>query len=106
LAHWLPLISGPGGPPARGAHPSTGRPGNYVGPAHAEDAGAGAHVFNVACNGKAVLHDFDLFLEAGENRPVVKRIPGLEPNSQGKLLLDFAPLKDYATVTAIEVLSE
>ena len=79
---------------------------NYVGPPHAEDAGAGARVFNVACNGKAVLQGFDLFREAGENRPVVKKIAGLEPNSQGKLLLDFVPLKDYATVTAIEVLPE
>jgi hypothetical protein len=79
---------------------------NYVGPPHAGNARAGARVFNVACNGKAVLRDFDLFREAGENRPVVKRIAGLEPNSQGKLLLDFVPLKDYATVTAIEVLAE
>jgi len=84
-------------------------PGNrddYVGPPHAENAGAGARVFNVLCNGKTVLRELDLFREAGENRPIVRKMAGLEPNAQGKLLLDFVPLKDYATVTAIEVLPE
>jgi hypothetical protein len=79
---------------------------NYVGPPHAADAGIGARVFNVLCNGKAVLRELDLFRAAGENRPLVKKIGGLEPNNQGKLLLDFVPLKDYATVTAIEILPE
>lgn len=79
---------------------------NYVGPPHAANAGIGARVFNVLCNGKTVLREFDLFRTAGENRPVVKKATGLEPNPQGKLLLDFVPLKDYATVTAIEVLPE
>lgn len=79
---------------------------NYVGPPHGENAGIGARVFNVLCNGKIVLREFDLFREAGADRPVVKKIAGLEPNAQGKLLLEFVPLKDYATVTAIEVLPE
>jgi hypothetical protein len=79
---------------------------NYVGPPHEATAGVGARVFNVFCNGKAVLREFDLFRTAGDNRPVVKKTTGLEPNPQGKLVLDFVPLKDYATVTAIEVLPE
>ena len=79
---------------------------NYVGPPHAADAAIGARVFNVLCNGKTVLGELELFRAAGENRPLVKKITGLEPNNQGKLLLDFVPLKDYATVTAIEVLPE
>jgi hypothetical protein len=79
---------------------------NYVGPPHEAKAGIGARVFNVLCNGKTVLSEFDLFRTAGENRPVVKKITDLEPNPQGKLLLEFVPLKDYATLTAIEVLPE
>ncbi len=84
----------------------TGNRDSYVGPPHAADAGEGARVFNVLCNGKIVVRELDLFQEAGENQPVVRKITGLEPNSQGKLVLDFVPLKDYATVTAIEVLPE
>jgi hypothetical protein len=84
-------------------------PGNrakYVGPPQPADGGAGERVFNVFCNGKLVLRDFDIFKEAGENRPIARRITGLEPNAQGKLLLEFVPIRDYATVTAIEVLPE
>ena len=48
----------------------------------------------------------DLIQEAGENRPLVKKLSGLEPNAQGKLLLEFVPTRNYATVTAIEIMSE
>jgi len=42
----------------------------------------------------------------GENQPLVRKIKGLEPNAQGKLLLEFVPVTRYATVTAIEVVPE
>ncbi len=63
-------------------------------------------VFNVFCNGKTILGNLNIFREAGENHPLVKRIFGLVPNAQGKLLLEFVPVTRYATVTAIEVVSE
>ncbi len=44
--------------------------------------------------------------QAGENRPLVRKIKGLEPNAQGKLLLEFVPVTRYATVSAIEVVPE
>jgi len=78
----------------------------YFGPPHDPNAGVGARVFNVFCNGKAILRDVDIFKEVGENRPLIRTVNGLEPNAQGKLVLEFVPLKDYATVTAIEVLPE
>jgi hypothetical protein len=31
---------------------------------------------------------------------------GLEPNAQGKLLLEFVPVSDYATMTAIEAIPQ
>ncbi len=77
-----------------------------AGPPAAVEAGAGSRVFNVFCNGKLLLRDLDIFREAGADRPMVRKFTGLEPNAQGKLLLEFVPLKDYATVTAIEVLPE
>jgi hypothetical protein len=35
---------------------------------------------------------------------VLRRFTGIEPNAQGKLLLNFVPVDGYATVTGIEVL--
>ncbi len=78
----------------------------YFGPPHDPNAGVGARVFSVYCNGKAIVRDLDIFKEVGENRPLVRTVNGLEPNAQGKLVLEFVPIKDYATVTAIEVLPE
>jgi len=62
--------------------------------------------FNVFCNGKTILANLNILEQAGENRPLVRKIKGLEPNAQGKLLLEFVPITRYATVTAIEVLPE
>jgi hypothetical protein len=72
------------------------------------DAGSAKqpHRFDIFCNGKAVLHDLDVLEEAGDNHPLVRKITGLEPNAQGKLLLEFVPVSGYATVTAIEVMPQ
>ncbi len=67
---------------------------------------AGDREFNVFCNGKTVLANLHILEQAGENRPLVRKIKGLEPNAQGKLLLEFVPVTRYATVSAIEVLPE
>ena len=66
----------------------------------------GGRVFNVFCNGKTILSNFNIVEQAGENHPLEKKIKGLEPNAQGKLLLEFVPVAGYATVSAIEVLRE
>ncbi len=63
-------------------------------------------VFNVFCNGKTILANLNILEQAGENRPLVHKVKGLQPNSQGKLLLEFVPVTRYATVTAIEVVPE
>ncbi len=68
--------------------------------------GHGKRVFDVYCNGVALLRYFDIFKEAGANRGVVKTFRGLEPNGQGKLQLWFMPARDYANVFAIEVTPE
>ena len=39
-------------------------------------------------------------------RQIVKSFSGLHPDGQGKLLLSFVPLKNYANVSAIEVIDE
>lgn len=62
--------------------------------------------FSVFCNGQTILSNLNIRDEAGENRPLVRKIKSLEPNAQGKLLLEFVPVTRYATVTAIEVVPE
>jgi hypothetical protein len=74
--------------------------------AAAGSTGTRDHVFNVFCNGRTILAKLNVLEEAGENRPLVRKIKGLEPNAQGKLSLEFVPVTRYATVTAIEVLPE
>jgi hypothetical protein len=80
------------------------------GPNAAPEAGSNAapedRVFNVFGNGKTILANLNILELAGENRPLVRKIKGLEPNAQGKLLLEFVPVARYATVTAIEVVPE
>jgi hypothetical protein len=64
------------------------------------------HLFDVFCDGKAILRRMNLRQEGGENHPVVRQISGLEPNAQGKLLLEFIPVTQYATLSAIEVVPQ
>jgi hypothetical protein len=78
----------------------------YWGPNGSGGGGAGSRLFDVTCNGEALLRNFDLFQAAGTNTQYVKTFEHLEPNAQGKLLLSFVPSKNYAMVSAIEVLDE
>jgi hypothetical protein len=75
-------------------------------PEAGSNAAAEGRVFNVFCNGKTILANLNIVDQAGENHPLIRKIKGLEPNAQGKLLLDFVPVTGYATVTAIEVVPE
>lgn len=65
-----------------------------------------AHIFNVFCNGKALLQNFNPAKEARQSDVVIRKVVGLEPNAQGKLFLEFVPVDGYATVTGIEVVSQ
>ena len=69
--------------------------------------GAGSRIFDVYCNGVALLKDFDIFAEAGgADRALVKEFTGLEANAQGKLILNFQPIKNYALINALEIIQE
>ncbi|MGA3161493.1 MAG: malectin domain-containing carbohydrate-binding protein [Terracidiphilus sp.] len=65
-----------------------------------------AHVFDVFCNGNALLKNFNPAREARQTDVVIRKVTDLKPNAQGKLLLSFVPLDGYATVTGIEVLPQ
>jgi hypothetical protein len=69
--------------------------------------GLGSRIFNVYFNGQTLLKNFDIFKEAGgASRALDKTFHGLEPDAQGKLILSFVPVRDYACVNAIEVVDE
>jgi hypothetical protein len=67
----------------------------------------GRRLFEVSCNGTQLLRDFDILREAGgERRAIERTFHGLKPNAQGKLWLSFVPTKNYASVSAVEVMDE
>ncbi len=69
--------------------------------------GLGSRVFDVYCNGVALLRDFDIFKEAGgEGRPLDQNFSAIRPNAQGKILLTFVPVKGMACVNGIEVVED
>lgn len=76
----------------------------YFGHDNPGGGGAGSRIFDVIANNHRILHNFDIFKEAGgENRALVKTFTGLEPNAQGEIVLNFVPSVNYACVSAIEV---
>lgn len=79
----------------------------YFGPDQLGKGGIGSRIFDVLCNGKVLLHNFDIFQEAGGSyRGIERSFSGLEPNPQGKLVLSFVPVKNYPLINAIEVVDE
>jgi len=69
--------------------------------------GLASRVFDVYCNGVALLRGFDIFREAGgEGRPLNKVFSGLRPNAQGKIILTFVPTTGMACVNGIEAVED
>jgi Malectin domain len=69
--------------------------------------GLGSRVFDVYCNGVALLRDFDIYREAGrEGKPINRTFTGIRPNAQGKIILSFVPIKGMACVNGIEVVDD
>lgn len=80
---------------------------NDFGTPNYQRGGAGSRLFDVYCNGIALLKDFDILGATGTpNLAVQKSFRGLKANGQGKLVLSFVPVRDYATVRAIEVVDQ
>ena len=78
----------------------------YWGKENQGGGGPGYRVFDIFCNGSAIVRGLDILKEAAPNQALVKRFRGLRANAQGKLILDFVPEVNYASVFAIEVLDE
>jgi hypothetical protein len=78
----------------------------YFGPDAPGLGGVGSRRFNVYCNGSVLLHDFDIFEEAGSLHAISKTFRHLKPSPQGKLNLVFEPISNYANISAIELVDE
>lgn len=69
--------------------------------------GKGSRLFDVFANGVALLRNFDIFKEAGgPDRAVERTFHGITPNAQGKIVLSFVPVRNYACVNAIAIVDE
>jgi hypothetical protein len=79
---------------------------SYWGPNAPGGGGPGTRVFDVFCNGVALLRNFDMLQQATPGTQIVKTFSNLRPNAQGKLLLSFIPVKNYASISAIEVVDQ
>ena len=78
----------------------------YWGKENEGGGGPGQRVFDVYCNGSALIRSLDILKEAGPNHALIKKFRGLRPTAQGKLNLEFVPVINYASVFAIEVVDE
>ena len=69
--------------------------------------GVGSRVFDVYCNGVALLRNFDILKQAGgEGRPVARTFAGIRPTAQGKIVLTFVPIIGMACVNGVEVVED
>jgi hypothetical protein len=79
----------------------------WFGPGHFAGGGVGSRVFDILCNGVALRRGFDIFKEAhGSDKALLLPIHGLEPDSQGKLVISLMPVHNYASVNALEIIDE
>jgi hypothetical protein len=79
----------------------------WFGPGHFAGGGVGSRVFDILCNGVALRRGFDIFKEAhGSDKALVLPIHGLEPDAQGKLVISLMPVRNYASINALEVVDE
>ncbi|MGD0568288.1 MAG: malectin domain-containing carbohydrate-binding protein [Candidatus Sulfotelmatobacter sp.] len=78
----------------------------YWGSDVSKTSGTGRRVFDVFCNGVALMRNLDIAEAAGFGRALVKTYHGLRPNAQGKLIISFVPDVNYASVDAVEVEEE
>ncbi|MDR3735732.1 MAG: malectin domain-containing carbohydrate-binding protein [Acidobacteriaceae bacterium] len=77
----------------------------WFGQATGTPGGSGSRIFDVYCNGEALLHHFDILAE-GHGANVVKTMDNMTPTPQGMLNLQFVGVLNYPTVNAIAVVPE
>ncbi len=75
----------------------TGRPGL---------GGVGSRIFNVFCNSVPLLRRYDLIADSGPDQVKIKTFRNLEPDRNGKLVLQFDAEANKALLNAIEIVDQ
>jgi len=79
----------------------------WYGPNLTGGGGAGSRLFDIFCNGVALVRNFDIYERAGGSlRALVRTFNGLEPNHQGKLVISMVPEQEFAFVDALEIIDQ
>ena len=79
----------------------------HYGSRNAGPGGEGSRVFDVYCNGVALLKNFDIFKLAGrEGQPLDRTFSKIQPTAQGKIVLTFVPVRGMACVNGIEIVED
>lgn len=79
----------------------------WFGPDTPGGGGVGSRIFDILVNGVAMRRGFDVYKEAhGAARSITWSAHRLEPDAQGKLNISLVPIRNYASVNAVEVLDE
>ena len=68
--------------------------------------GQGSRSFDVYCNFKPLLTNFDVLKQGTAQQTVKKTFRGLEPNPQGRLVFAFVARVNHAMLSAIEIEQE
>ena len=78
------------------------------GPGKFRGGGDGSHLFDILCNGVALVRNFDVFKRAGgADRALAQSFHGLQPDALGKLRISLVPVKDlYPYINALEIVDE
>ena len=80
---------------------------SWFGPGQSAGGGVGSRIFDILCNGVALKRGLDIFKEAhGSDKALVLPFHGLEPDAQGKLVISLLPVRNYASINALEVIDE
>jgi len=78
---------------------------SWFGAQNGRSGGIGSRVFDVWCNGAVILKNFDILKEAG-SAPLTKTFLHVEPTGQNKIDLNFEPIVNYPSLSAIEIIPE
>jgi hypothetical protein len=80
---------------------------SWFGPNRPGGGGPDSRVFEVYLNGRTLLSKFDLYKEArGSLTAFDRTFHNVEASAQGKLVLQFVPIRNYALINGIEILDE
>lgn len=78
----------------------------WWGPDRPGQGGAGSRVFDVFCNFRPLLMNYDIFKRSPKDRYLIETFHNLEPNLASQLVFDFEPRANYALLNAIEIADE